>query len=225
MVSPTVTRLGDIGQFYLSLWQILRVHLVFRKMLNLLWEIFNAFLQISIVMNGQILKTFSSYLVTLMVAPYLLSTYTLDLGTSFLLQNYTFTRVPADVTRYACFKRSDWLKKVANHIAEWHLIKYVTNLLWIDPLVNFHKSKCQIYNFVQKVLWNMFCEKNIWNKNVQLLSKWGHTVFSIGHSNRNFVLNGFQRWRENQVWMLQNILRESRFTLSKAISLQDYINS
>ena len=129
MVSPTVTRLGDIGQFYLSLWQILRVHLVFRKMLNLLWEIFNAFLQISIVMNGQILKTFSSYLVTLMVAPYLLSTYTLDLGTSFLLQNYTFTRVPADVTRYACFKRSDWLKKVANHIAEWHLIKYVTNLL------------------------------------------------------------------------------------------------
>ena len=62
-----VTRFGDIS----PLWQILkamdnfdRVYFVFGKTLNLLWQLNDAFGQLFIVFNGQILKKLSSHLVT-----------------------------------------------------------------------------------------------------------------------------------------------------------------
>ena len=58
-LAASVTRFGEISPLWSnvkSLWQVLRVNLIFGKVLNLLWLIFRYNTQIFIAENGNIIK-------------------------------------------------------------------------------------------------------------------------------------------------------------------------
>ena len=55
----SVTKLGEISPLWqkkLSLWQFLKVYLIFGKIVNLLWQLFHSIGQKLIVVKGQIVK-------------------------------------------------------------------------------------------------------------------------------------------------------------------------